>query len=156
LIPKFSRRSVLAGAAATTAQLLFRTKLSAAAALSTEESQQLAAAPGLVDLVLTALTPNTLRIGIAPATAQAPPHELGFVDREWPAPLENRDEVLNVTKTFREKKLPCDAVIYLGTGFCPSGWNTGHASFAFNDHHARYGGRMPLPRTVRVELVAAT
>lgn len=44
---------------------LFRTKLSAAAALSTEESLQLAAAPGLVDLVLTALTPNTLRIGIA-------------------------------------------------------------------------------------------
>ena len=47
--------------------------------------------------------------------------------------LSGPDEVLNVAKTFREKKLPCDALIYLGTGFCPSGWNTGHGSFTFND-----------------------
>src|SRR6185312_6215874 len=40
--------------------------------------------------------------------------------------LSSRDEVLNEAKTFRERKLPCDAMIYLGTGFCPSGWNTGH------------------------------
>jgi alpha-glucosidase/alpha-D-xyloside xylohydrolase len=46
--------------------------------------------------------------------------------------LASRDEVLGVAKTFREKKLPCDALIYLGTGFCPSGWNTGHGSFTFN------------------------
>ena len=303
MIPNFSRRSVLAGAAATTAQLLFRTKLSAAAVLPAE-AQQLAAAPGLVDLILTALTDNTLRIGIAPATALAPAHELGFIDHEWTASLEtpapatahkvvwgkytvrvetdpltitifesekkrqqirfdldstnihfqldgpifglgegtntfdrrntreglvngqtpadfrtygarlqipfvisasgwgifigqpqgtfeftqtegifraveatstrnvfvllgegsaevlheyaqltgfphmpprwalgymqshrtlaSREEVLNVTRTFRDKKLPCDAVIYLGTGFCPSGWNTGHGSFTFN------------------------
>ncbi len=47
--------------------------------------------------------------------------------------LTSRDEVLAEAKTFREKKLPCDAMIYLGTGFAPSGWNTGHGSFAFND-----------------------
>jgi alpha-glucosidase/alpha-D-xyloside xylohydrolase len=47
--------------------------------------------------------------------------------------LASHDEVLSVLKTFREKKLPCDAVIYLGTGFCPSGWNTGHGSFIFNE-----------------------
>jgi alpha-glucosidase (family GH31 glycosyl hydrolase) len=46
--------------------------------------------------------------------------------------LASREEILSVAKTFREKKLPCDALIYLGTGFCPSGWNTGHGSFAFN------------------------
>ncbi|HEU4982010.1 MAG TPA: TIM-barrel domain-containing protein [Acidobacteriaceae bacterium] len=46
--------------------------------------------------------------------------------------LASRDEVLGIAKTFREKKLPCDALIYLGTGFCPSGWNTGHGSFTFN------------------------
>jgi len=46
--------------------------------------------------------------------------------------LADRDEVLGIGKSFREKKLPCDAVIYLGTGFCPSGWNTGHGSFTFN------------------------
>jgi alpha-glucosidase len=302
---KISRRSVLAGAAASTAQLIFHSRIGAAAVLASDESRLLAAAPGLVDLTLTALTAGTLRIGIAPATAQAPAHELGFVERAWPAPLEppasarthtlswgkytikvetdpltvaiiqnnktrqqirfdldstnlhfplggpvfglgegadtfdrrntreplvngqtpadfrtygarvqipfvispdgwgifvgqpqgtfeftqaegifrgveatstrnvfvllgdgpaevlheyaqltgfphmpprwalgylqshrtlaSRDEVLNITKTFRDKKLPCDAVIYLGTGFCPSGWNTGHGSFTFND-----------------------
>lgn len=47
--------------------------------------------------------------------------------------LASREEVLLEAKTFREKKLPCDTMIYLGTGFCPSGWNTGHGSFTFND-----------------------
>lgn len=46
--------------------------------------------------------------------------------------LDSREQILNEARTFREKKLPCDAVIYLGTGFCPSGWNTGHGSFTFN------------------------
>jgi alpha-glucosidase/alpha-D-xyloside xylohydrolase len=46
--------------------------------------------------------------------------------------LASREEVLGEAKTFREKKLPCDAMIYLGTGFAPSGWNTGHGSFEFN------------------------
>ena len=39
---------------------------------------------------------------------------------------------MDEARTYREKKLPCDAMIYLGTGFCPSGWNTGHGSFVFN------------------------
>ena len=46
--------------------------------------------------------------------------------------LASREEILGVAKTFREKRLPCDTLIYLGTGFCPSGWNTGHGSFTFN------------------------
>ncbi len=46
--------------------------------------------------------------------------------------LVSREEVLDEARTFRGKKLPCDALIYLGTGFCPSGWNTGHGSFTFN------------------------
>lgn len=46
--------------------------------------------------------------------------------------LAGPDEVLQVARTFREKKLPCDALIYLGTGYCPAGWNTGHGSLEFN------------------------
>jgi len=46
--------------------------------------------------------------------------------------LASREEILDEAKTFREKKLPCDALIYLGTGFCPSGWNTDNGEFAFN------------------------
>jgi alpha-glucosidase/alpha-D-xyloside xylohydrolase len=41
-------------------------------------------------------------------------------------------EVLQVARTFRDKKLPCDALIYLGTGYCPAGWNLGHGSLQFN------------------------
>ncbi len=46
--------------------------------------------------------------------------------------LASRDEILTEAKTFRDKKLPCDALIYLGTGFCPSGWNTENGSFSWN------------------------
>lgn len=46
--------------------------------------------------------------------------------------LASREEVLAEAKTFREKKLPCDALIYLGTGFCPSGWNTENGAFDWN------------------------
>ena len=46
--------------------------------------------------------------------------------------LASREEVLAEARTFREKKLPCDALIYLGTGFCPSGWNTANGSFSWN------------------------
>ena len=46
--------------------------------------------------------------------------------------LASGDEVLAEAKTFRDKKLPCDALIYLGTGFCPSGWNTENGSFSWN------------------------
>ena len=34
------------------------------------------------------------------------------------------EEVMRIARTFREKKLPRDTLIYLGTGFAPSGWNT--------------------------------
>ena len=46
--------------------------------------------------------------------------------------LASREAVLAEAKTFREKKLPCDTMIYLGTGFCPSGWNTNNGEFTFN------------------------
>jgi len=46
--------------------------------------------------------------------------------------LGSREEILQEARTFREKKLPCDTMIYLGTGFCPSGWNTDNGEFAFN------------------------
>ena len=46
--------------------------------------------------------------------------------------LAGPDEPLQIARTFREKNLPCDAVIYLGTGYCTNGWNTGHGSLDFN------------------------
>jgi alpha-glucosidase/alpha-D-xyloside xylohydrolase len=46
--------------------------------------------------------------------------------------LASRAEVIAEAKTFREKKLPCDTMIYLGTGFCPSGWNTNNGEWEWN------------------------
>jgi alpha-glucosidase/alpha-D-xyloside xylohydrolase len=62
--------------------------------------------------------------------------------------LASREEVLGIARTFRERKLPCDALIYLGTGFCPSGWNTANGSFAFNP------AVFPDPKAVIQELHA--
>src|SRR5262245_44726656 len=46
--------------------------------------------------------------------------------------LAGPEEPLQIARTFREKKLPCDALIYLGTGYCTNGWNAGHGSLEFN------------------------
>lgn len=63
--------------------------------------------------------------------AQIPPlWSLGY--QQSHRTLASRDEILEIANTFREKRLPCDALIYLGTGFCPSGWNTANGSFAWN------------------------
>ncbi|HEV8370179.1 MAG TPA: TIM-barrel domain-containing protein [Pyrinomonadaceae bacterium] len=46
--------------------------------------------------------------------------------------LRGPEEVKWVARTFREKKLPCDALIYLGTDFTPSGWNTHNGEFTWH------------------------
>ena len=45
--------------------------------------------------------------------------------------LSGPDDVMWVAKTMREKHLPCDALIYLGTDFTPSGWNTHNGEFTW-------------------------
>jgi alpha-glucosidase/alpha-D-xyloside xylohydrolase len=54
--------------------------------------------------------------------------------------LAGPEEVLGVARTMREKKLPCDALIYLGTEFTPSGWNTRNGEFAWHE------GNFPDPK----------
>ncbi|BCU79715.1 TIM-barrel domain-containing protein [Luteolibacter sp. LG18] len=46
--------------------------------------------------------------------------------------LEDDVAMLQIVDTFREKHIPMDAVIYLGTGFTPRGWNKPQPSFEFN------------------------
>jgi alpha-glucosidase/alpha-D-xyloside xylohydrolase len=48
--------------------------------------------------------------------------------------LAGPQEPIDVARAFREKQLPCDALIYLGTGYTngASGWNLGHGSLEFN------------------------
>ncbi|HET7698181.1 MAG TPA: TIM-barrel domain-containing protein [Vicinamibacterales bacterium] len=57
-------------------------------------------------------------------------------------------EVMWVAKTMREKKLPCDALIYLGTDFTPSGWNTHNGEFTWKTE------TFPDPKTAIDELHA--
>ena len=45
--------------------------------------------------------------------------------------LDGPNEVMWVARTMREKNLPCDALIYLGTDFTPSGWNTHNGEFTW-------------------------
>jgi alpha-glucosidase/alpha-D-xyloside xylohydrolase len=59
-----------------------------------------------------------------------PKWTLGYIQSH--RTLAGPDEPLQIAKTFREKNLPCDALIYLGTGYCTNGWNTGHGSLEFN------------------------
>src|SRR6266545_3084963 len=63
--------------------------------------------------------------------AEMPPlWSLGYLQSH--RTLSGPDEVIWVARTFREKKLPCDALIYLGTDFSPSGWNTHNGEFTWN------------------------
>lgn len=78
-------------------------------------------------------TPADILRGYADLTGfpQLPPlWSLGY--QQSHRTLASRDEIMNEARTFRDRKLPCDTLIYLGTGFCPSGWNTDHGSFTFN------------------------
>ncbi len=56
--------------------------------------------------------------------------------------LAGPDEIMSVARTMREKKLPCDALIYLGTEFCPSGWNTRNGEFTWHE------GNFPDPKAM--------
>ncbi len=42
------------------------------------------------------------------------------------------EEILEEAKLMRRKNLPCDAMIYLGTDFCPNGWNVHNGDFEWN------------------------
>ena len=46
--------------------------------------------------------------------------------------LKDETQMLEIIDTFRKKQIPLDSVCYLGTGFCPSGWNKNQPSFEFN------------------------
>src|SRR5260370_41908333 len=55
--------------------------------------------------------------------------------------LAGPEEPLSIARTFREKKLPCDALIYLGTGYCTNRWNMGHLSLDFNAPEIEHPGQ---------------
>ena len=62
--------------------------------------------------------------------AMPPKWALGYMQSH--RTVQDETEMLGIINTFREKRIPLDAVIYLGTGFSPRGWNREQPSFEFN------------------------
>jgi alpha-glucosidase/alpha-D-xyloside xylohydrolase len=90
--------------------------------------------PGLWDVfVFDAHDPASAMKDFAAVTGPAalpPKWALGYMQSH--RTLEDDRQLLSIVDTFRTKQIPIDAVIYLGTGFAPRGWNTEQPSFTFN------------------------
>ena len=90
--------------------------------------------PGVIDLfVFDAREPAVLMKEVATLTGfpvMPPRWSLGYMQSH--RTLEDDAQMVEIVATFRRKRIPLDAVIYLGTGFCPRGWNERQPSFSFN------------------------
>ena len=90
--------------------------------------------PGLYDVfVFDAQDPAAALKDFSTITGPAvlpPKWALGYMQSH--RTLEDDTQILGIVNTFRQKQIPIDAVIYLGTGFAPRGWNTRQPSFDFN------------------------
>lgn len=90
--------------------------------------------PGLYDVfVFDAHEPAAFMKDFSVITGPAampPKWALGYMQSH--RTLDTDKEMMGVIDSFRAKKIPLDAVIYLGTGFTPKGWNTMQPSFDFN------------------------
>lgn len=90
--------------------------------------------PGLYDLfIFDAHDPAKVMKDFSVITGPAampPVWALGYMQSH--RTLEDDAQMLGIVETFRKKKIPLDAVIYLGTGFVPRGWNTRQPSFEFS------------------------
>jgi len=90
--------------------------------------------PGLFDLfVFDAHDPIKFLHDFSVITGPAalpPKWALGYMQSH--RTLEDETQMLGIIDTFRARKIPLDAVIYLGTGFAPRGWNKKQPSFEFN------------------------
>jgi alpha-glucosidase len=62
--------------------------------------------------------------------------------------LAGPESVLEVARNLRDKRLPCDTLIYLGTEFTPSGWNTRNGEFTWHP------GNFPDPKAILDQLHA--
>ncbi|MCL1908796.1 MAG: DUF5110 domain-containing protein [Holophagaceae bacterium] len=89
--------------------------------------------PGLFDFfVFDAREPAGLMNDFSTITGKAvmpPKWTLGYMQSH--RTLEDEKQMHDIVSTFRQKQIPVDAVIYLGTGFCPQGWNNRQPSYEF-------------------------
>jgi len=90
--------------------------------------------PGVYDvIVFDARQPAAFMSDLSTLTGPAviPPRwALGYMQSH--RTIKDENYILGIVDSFRSKQIPVDAVIYLGTGFAPQGWNTKQPSFDFN------------------------
>jgi len=90
--------------------------------------------PGLYDcIVFDAHQPAAFMKDLSVLTGPAvipPKWALGYMQSH--RTIKDETYIMSIVDSFRSKKIPVDAVIYLGTGFTPQGWNTKQPSFDFN------------------------
>ena len=90
--------------------------------------------PGTYDVfVFDAQNPAAFMKDISTLSGQAvlpPKWVMGY--QQSHRTIRNEAQLLEIIDTFREKQIPLDSVCYLGTGFCPTGWNKKQPSFEFN------------------------
>lgn len=90
--------------------------------------------PGLYDFfVFDAHDPSKFMKDFSVITGPAvmpPKWALGYMQSH--RTIVDEKQMIGIVDTFRNKKIPIDAVIYLGTGFAPRGWNKKQPSFEFN------------------------
>jgi alpha-glucosidase (family GH31 glycosyl hydrolase) len=101
---------------------------------SAKASRRWTFVPGLLDaFIFDAREPTAFMKNLATLSGRAvmpPKWSLGYMQSH--RTLEDDAQMLKIVDTFREKHIPLDAVIYLGTGFTPRGWNKPQPSFEFN------------------------
>ena len=90
--------------------------------------------PGLYDLIVfDAHDPAVFMQDLSALTGPSvlpPKWALGYMQSH--RTIGDERYILGIVDSFRSKRIPVDAVIYLGTGFTPQGWNTKQPSFDFN------------------------
>lgn len=105
--------------------------------------------PGLYDVIVfdahdPAVFMKDFSVLTGPA-AMPPKWALGYMQSH--RTLDTDTQMMGIIDSFRSKKIPVDAVIYLGTGFTPKGWNKEQPSFEFNPEVFKHD-----PKTVLADM----
>jgi alpha-glucosidase/alpha-D-xyloside xylohydrolase len=80
------------------------------------------------------------------------PPKWGFGYQQSSRTLAGPEEILGIARTFRQKRLPCETLIYLGTEFAPSGWNTRNGEFTWHPTKSSRGAASSDRSTTRARL----
>lgn len=75
-----------------------------------------------------------------------PKYAFGYQQSYRTLEYKGENEVLKTARYMRDHDLPCDMLIYLGSGYCENGWNTNHGNFDWNPVS------FPKPREMMQEL----